>query len=54
MKIVFDNVTELKPWGYLLGDENSTEIDEDLNSFLAKKKALRLKKKPKKLDETIE
>lgn len=54
MKIVFDNVTELKPWGYLLGDENSTEIDEDLNSFLAKKKALLLKKKPEKLDETIE
>lgn len=54
MKIVFDNVTELKPWGYLLGDEDSTEIDENLNSFLAKKKALRTRKKTRKLDENIE
>ncbi|WP_413533755.1 AI-2E family transporter [Empedobacter brevis] len=54
MKIVFDNVTDLKPWGYLLGDELSTEMDEDLNTFLAKKKAKRLKLKTKKLDENVE
>lgn len=54
MKIVFDNVNELKPWGYLLGDEDSTEIDEDLNSFLANKKAIKRRKKPVELDENIE
>lgn len=45
MKIVFDNVTELKPWGYLLGDDDETEIDSDLNNFLAHKKQSKKKKK---------
>ncbi len=53
MKIVFDNVTELKPWGYLLGDEDSTEIDSDLDSFLADKKQHKKKKKKKSTDEEI-
>lgn len=54
MKIVFDNVRELKPWGYLLGDDDTTEIDTDLKLFLYEKrlttKKVKTKKKPKEED----
>ena len=51
MKIIFDNVTELKPWGYLLGDDDSTEIDDDLDTFLTKKLQAKKKNKMKPIDE---
>ena len=51
MKIIFDNVTELKPWGYLLGDDDSTEIDDDLDTFLTKKLLAKKKNKMKPIDE---
>lgn len=55
MKIVFDNVTELKPWGYLLGDDDETEFDSDLKSFFYEKKLaskkVKVKKKPKEEQE---
>jgi len=54
MKIVFDNVTELKPWGYLLGDNDESEIDENLNSFLAHKKQEKKNKKKKLQPEIVE
>jgi predicted PurR-regulated permease PerM len=53
MKIVFDNVNDLKPWGYLLGDEEETEIDDDLDTFLANKKLKKKKKKSQSTDENI-
>lgn len=48
MKIVFDNIKELKPWGYLLGDDDKTEIDSDLKLFLYEKKLASKKVKVKK------
>ena len=51
MKIIFDNVTELKPWGYLLGDDDSTEIDDDLDTFLTKKLQAKKRNKMKPIDE---
>ena len=51
MKIIFDNVTELKPWGYLLGDDDSTEIDDDLDTFLTKKLQAKKSNKMKPIDE---
>lgn len=44
IKIVFDNVDDLKPWGYLIGDVEETEIDESLNEFLVRKRNEKKKK----------
>lgn len=42
VKIVFDHVDELKPWGYLLGEEKSEPLDHDIEAYFRKKKKRRL------------
>jgi len=47
LKIIFDRIDELKPWGMLLGDESSASTEKILYKKITRIKLSRKKNKPK-------
>ncbi len=39
-KIIFDHVPELKPWGFLFGEEKAEKLDVDIEKFFTKRPKL--------------
>ena len=45
-KIIFDHIPELKPWGYLFGEEKSERLNNDIEKyFVTRPKIIKRKKK---------
>lgn len=46
-KIIFDHVPELKPWGFLLGEEKSERLNPNVEQYFRKKRRIFYKKQKK-------
>ena len=50
-KIIFDHIPELKPWGFLLGEEKSERLNPNVEQYFTKnRKRFRFRKKSKSQD----
>lgn len=49
-KIIFDHIPELKPWGFLLGEEKSEKLNPNVEKYFRKNRNLFFKKHKKELD----
>lgn len=50
VKIIFDHVPELKPWGFLLGEEKSERLNPNVEQYFRKNRRLFFKSQKKNTD----
>ena len=48
IKIIFDHIPELKPWGFLLGEEKSERLNPNVEQYFRKNRRIFFKKQEKK------
>jgi len=52
-KIIFDHIPELKPWGFLLGEEKSEKLNPNVERYFRKNRSLFHKKQQKLEDDEV-